>query len=58
MKKWSGDHGGYDYAETAGVLISNRRLPGGPARIIDIAPTVLKHFGIQIPGTIDGKALY
>ena len=26
MKKWSGDHGGYDFATTAGVLIANRRL--------------------------------
>ena len=26
MKKWSGDHGGYDFATTAGVLISNRPL--------------------------------
>ncbi|MEX2270547.1 MAG: alkaline phosphatase family protein [Vicinamibacterales bacterium] len=58
MKKWSGDHGGYDFAETAGVLVSNRKLTGGAARIIDIAPTVLKHFGLQIPGGIDGKALY
>ena len=58
MKKWSGDHGGYDYAETAGVLISNRKLPQGPARIIDIAPTVLRHFGITVPAVIDGRALY
>ena len=26
MKKWSADHGGYDSATTAGVLIANRRL--------------------------------
>ena len=26
MKKWSGDHGGYDFATTAGVLISNRPI--------------------------------
>ncbi len=26
MKKWSGDHGGFDYATTAGVLVTNRRL--------------------------------
>ncbi len=29
MKKWSGDHGGYDYATTAGVLISNRPISRG-----------------------------
>ena len=58
MKKWSGDHGGYDFASTAGVLISNRKLAQGEARIIDIAPTVLRHFGITVPQTIDGRALY
>lgn len=58
MKKWSGDHGGYDFAETAGVLISNRKLTRPDARIIDIAPTVLRHFGVAVPATIDGRALY
>jgi predicted AlkP superfamily phosphohydrolase/phosphomutase len=61
MKKWSGDHGGYDFATTAGVLISNRpiarREPGGLS-IMDIAPTVLKYFGLPIPGDIDGKPLF
>lgn len=61
MKKWSGDHGGYDFATTAGVLISNRpivrRETGGPS-IMDIAPTVLKYFGLPIPGDIDGKPLF
>jgi predicted AlkP superfamily phosphohydrolase/phosphomutase len=61
MKKWSGDHGGYDYATTSGVLISSRPIarPGGAApNIIDVAPTVLKHFGLEVPGEIDGKPLF
>jgi predicted AlkP superfamily phosphohydrolase/phosphomutase len=58
MKKWSGDHGGFDFADTAGVLISNRKLSQGETRIIDIAPTVLRHFGITVPASIDGRALY
>jgi predicted AlkP superfamily phosphohydrolase/phosphomutase len=58
MKKWSGDHGGYDYATTAGVLISNRRVVRQDASIMDIAPTVLKYFGVQIPGDIDGQPLF
>jgi predicted AlkP superfamily phosphohydrolase/phosphomutase len=61
MKKWSGDHGGYDFATTAGVLISNRpiarRDPDGPS-IMDVAPTVFKYFGLPIPGDIDGKPLF
>jgi predicted AlkP superfamily phosphohydrolase/phosphomutase len=58
MKKWSGDHGAYDYQTTAGVLISSRKIDGEAARIIDIAPTVLKYFGIPIPQDIDGKPLF
>jgi predicted AlkP superfamily phosphohydrolase/phosphomutase len=58
MKKWSGDHGGFDYANTPGVLISSRRIAQPSAAIIDIAPTVLKYFGIDIPKDIDGKPLF
>jgi predicted AlkP superfamily phosphohydrolase/phosphomutase len=58
MKKWSGDHGSYDYQTTAGVLISSRKIEGETARIIDIAPTVLRYFGLQIPADIDGKPLF
>ena len=61
MKKWSGDHGGYDYATTAGVLISSRpvsRHGGDGPSIMDIAPTVLKYFGVPIPSDIDGKPLF
>ncbi len=58
MTKWSGDHGGFDYRTTAGVLISNRKLERLPARIIDIAPTVLRYFGVEIPSSIDGRPLF
>jgi predicted AlkP superfamily phosphohydrolase/phosphomutase len=58
MKKWSGDHGGYDFATTAGVLISNRPLTSTTASIVDLAPTILKYFGVPIPSEIDGKPLF
>jgi predicted AlkP superfamily phosphohydrolase/phosphomutase len=58
MKKWSGDHGGYDYLTTAGVLISSKPVNVTEPRIIDIAPTVLRYFGITVPSNIDGKALF
>jgi predicted AlkP superfamily phosphohydrolase/phosphomutase len=57
MKKWSGDHGGYDYATTAGVLIANKPIAATAPSIIDIAPTVLKFFGLAVPQSIDGKPL-
>ena len=58
MKKWSGDHGGYDYKMTAEVPISTKPISQSEARIIDIAPTVLKYFGLTVPKEIDGKSLF
>ena len=59
MKKWSGDHGSYDYKSTPGTLISSRPLSGtAELSIMDIAPTVLKYFGVPIPSEIDGKPLF
>jgi predicted AlkP superfamily phosphohydrolase/phosphomutase len=58
MKKWSGDHGAYDYKQTAGILVSSRPLAASETRIIDIAPTVLKYFGLPISSDIDGKPLF
>jgi predicted AlkP superfamily phosphohydrolase/phosphomutase len=58
MKKWSGDHGGYDFATTAGVLLTSKPINRPDPSIMDIAPTVLKYFGVTIPGTIDGKPLW
>ena len=57
-RKWSADHGGYDYAITSGVLVSSRALNTKDPRIIDLAPTVLKYFGIKIPTDVDGKSLF
>jgi predicted AlkP superfamily phosphohydrolase/phosphomutase len=58
MTRWSADHGGYDFSETAGVLVSNRRPNSATPSIVDIAPTVLHYFGVAIPQDTDGKALF
>ena len=58
MKKWSGDHAAYDYWTIAGVLVSSRKIEGGAPRMMDVAPTVLKYFGVAIPNDIDGKPLF
>jgi predicted AlkP superfamily phosphohydrolase/phosphomutase len=58
MKKWSGDHGSYDYKQTSGTLISSRPIGSEPVDIMDIAPTVLRYFGVPIPPDIDGKPIY
>ena len=58
MRKWSADHGGYDAAITPGVLITNRRLASGTPSLLDIAPTVLHHFGVTVPPDVDGRPLF
>ena len=58
MKKWSGDHGSFDYKQTSGTLISRRPVTAGTLDIMDIAPTVLKYFGVPIPPDIDGKPVF
>jgi predicted AlkP superfamily phosphohydrolase/phosphomutase len=61
MRRWSGDHGGYDFADTAGVLITNRPIAtdaNGRANIIDIAPTVLAFYGLPTPQAVDGRNLW
>jgi predicted AlkP superfamily phosphohydrolase/phosphomutase len=58
MNRWSGDHSGFDHSAVEGMLISSRPLAGGGARIIDIAPTVLRYFGVPVPADIDGQPLF
>ena len=57
-RKWSADHGGYDYAITSGILVTSQPITTKEPRIIDIAPTVLRYFGLAVPTDIDGKPLY
>jgi predicted AlkP superfamily phosphohydrolase/phosphomutase len=57
-RKWSADHGGYDYAITSGIFVTSQPINTKDPRIIDIAPTVLRYFGLSVPSDIDGKPLY
>jgi predicted AlkP superfamily phosphohydrolase/phosphomutase len=56
MKKWSGDHGSFDFSDTAGTLICTRKLPKSRYSIMDVAPSVLRHFGITPPADVDGTS--
>lgn len=55
-KAWSGDHC-IDASFVPGVLFSNRTIETDHPRLMDIGPTVLKLFGVDIPSYMDGKPL-
>jgi len=54
LRAWSGDHC-IDPREVPGVLFSNRKIADENPAIVDIAPTILKLFGVALPGNFDGK---
>jgi predicted AlkP superfamily phosphohydrolase/phosphomutase len=54
LKAWSGDHC-VDPRLVPGVLFSNRKIAEEKNAIVDVAPTILKLFGLPLPGYLDGK---
>lgn len=58
VKAWSGDHC-IDPAIVPGVMFSNRRIEGKERspRLLDLGPTVLELFGVNVPSHMDGKPL-
>ncbi len=55
VKAWSGDHC-IDPKLVPGVLFCNRKLKADGARLMDVGPTVMEMFGVDVPGYMDGKA--
>ena len=55
-KAWSGDHC-IDASFVPGVLFSNRKIDAEHPHLMDIGPTVLQQFGVEVPGYMDGKPL-
>ncbi len=55
-KRWSGDHC-VDPRLVPGVLFCNRAIHAEHPSIVDIAPTVLNLFGLDIPLYMEGKPL-
>ena len=56
-KAWSGDHC-VDPRLVPGVLFCNRRIDVADPALIDIAPTVLRVFGVTPPAHMDGRPLF
>ena len=56
VKAWSGDHC-IDPSLVPGVLFCDRPIATEDCRIMDIAPTVLDLFGLDVPPYVDGRVL-
>src|ERR1700722_11650215 len=54
MKAWSGDHC-IDPRLVPGVLFSSHKFIEEKPAIVDVAPTILKLFGLGLPAHFDGK---
>ena len=54
LKAWSGDHC-IDPRLVPGVLFCNRKIVDEKPAIVDVAPTIMKLFGLALPGHFDGK---
>ena len=46
-----------DPESVPGILFVNRMLRHNQARIIDIAPTILKHLNVPAPSGMEGASL-
>ncbi len=55
-KAWSGDHC-IDPRIVPGIFFSTQKINTANPSIIDIAPTVLELFGLDVPSHMDGQAL-
>ncbi len=58
MRKWSGDHCSFDYKTEPGAILSNHKIAATATQIIDLGPTVLKYFGLDVPKDMDGKPIF
>ena len=54
-KSWSGDHC-MNPPDVPGIFFSNRKLDVDGVNIMDIGPTLLDLFGVEVPAYCDGKS--
>ncbi len=55
-KAWSGDHC-IDPRIVPGIFFCTRKINTGSPSIMDIAPTALELFGLEVPSHMDGRSL-
>jgi predicted AlkP superfamily phosphohydrolase/phosphomutase len=56
-KSWSGDHC-IDPREVPGVMFCDRKINTATPNLMDLAPTVLRQFGLDLPDYLQGQPLF
>jgi len=54
---WSADHCA-DVSEVPGIIFSNRPISADAPALIDVAPSILTRFGLEIPPSMDGRNIF
>jgi bisphosphoglycerate-independent phosphoglycerate mutase (AlkP superfamily) len=54
---WSADHCA-DVLEVPGVVFANRPIAAQTPALIDMAPSVLTEFGLDVPASMQGKNVF
>jgi len=54
---WSADHCA-DASEVPGVIFSNKPIGADAPSLVDVAPSILTEFGLNIPHSIEGKNIF
>jgi bisphosphoglycerate-independent phosphoglycerate mutase (AlkP superfamily) len=57
VKAWSGDHC-IDPRLVPGIMFCNYPMEAEAPSLVDLAPSVLKLFGLEPPAYMDGKPLF
>ncbi len=54
---WSADHS-VDVVEVPGVLFSNKPIVATAPNLVDMAPSILEEFGLDVPASMTGKNVF
>jgi len=57
LERWSGDHC-VAAEEVPGIIVTNKKVKLSDPRLRDMAPTILKEFGVEPPKEMRGRPIF